>query len=46
MKVNNAGYFSAKLTVPEGLEEGEYGVTIYVDGADIRETNAKFNIKK
>ena len=46
VKVNKAGYFSAKLSVPEGLEEGHYGVTIYVDGSDIMETKAKFDVKK
>ena len=46
MKVNKAGYFSAKLSVPEGLEEGTYGVTIYVDGKEIIETKAKFSVKK
>ena len=39
-------YFSAKLTVPEGLEEAQYGVTIHVDGADIMEMKAKFDVKK
>ena len=46
VKVNKAGYFSAKLSVPEGLEEGPYGVTIYVDGKEIIETKAKFGVKK
>ena len=46
MKINKAGYFSAKLTVPEGLEEGHYGVTIYVDGKDIMETSTEFDVKK
>ena len=46
VKVNKAGYFSANLSVPEGLEEGHYGVTIYVDGADIIETKAEFDVKK
>ncbi len=43
---NKAGYFSAKLSVPGGLEEGQYGVTIYVDGAKIIETKAKFDVKR
>lgn len=30
--VNDAKYFTAELSVPEGLEEGHYGVTIYVKG--------------
>ena len=46
VKVNEAGYFTAELSIPEGLEEGQYSVTIFVDGKDITETNAKFNIKK
>ena len=44
--VNKAGYFSAKLSVPEGLEEGHYGVTIYVDGSKIIETRAEFDVEK
>lgn len=44
--INKAGYFSAKLSVPEGLEEGHYGVTIYVDGSEIIETKAEFDVKK
>ena len=43
---NKAKYFSAKLKVPEGLEEGHYGVTIYVKGSDIIETRAKFDVKR
>ncbi|MGN7479687.1 hypothetical protein ACTHOQ_17845 [Solibacillus silvestris] len=45
VKLNKAGYFSAELSVPEGLEEGHYSVTIYVDGADIRETSTEFYVK-
>lgn len=44
--VNKAKYFSAKLTVPEGLEKGHYGVTIYVKGSKIIETKAEFDVKK
>ena len=44
--INKAGYFSAKLSVPEGLEEGHYGVTVYVDGKKIMETKAEFDVKK
>lgn len=43
---NKAGYFSTKLSVPEGLEEGQYGVNIFVDGKKIIETTAEFDIKK
>ena len=44
--INKDGYFTAKLSVPQGLEEGHYGVTIYVDGKDIMETSAEFDVKK
>jgi len=44
--VNDAKYFTAELTVPEGLEEGHYGVTIYVKGKKIMETHAEFDVKK
>ena len=44
--VNKAKYFSSKLKVPEGLEEGLYGVTIYVKGSKIIETKVKFDVKK
>ncbi|WP_153730494.1 hypothetical protein [Sporosarcina obsidiansis] len=46
IKLNEAGYFTAELSVPEGLDEGDYSVTIYVDGKKIRETDAEFDIKK
>ncbi|MGD6942852.1 hypothetical protein ACQCT6_12530 [Cytobacillus gottheilii] len=46
VSVNKAKYFSAKLKVPEGLEEGQYGVTIYVKGSDIIEAKAKFEVRK
>ncbi len=42
--VNKAKYFSTKLTVPESLEEGHYGVTIYVKGSKIIETKASFDV--
>lgn len=44
--LNEAGYFSAKLSIPEGLEAGHYGVTIYAAGNDVIETHAEFDIKK
>lgn len=44
--VNDAKYFTAELSVPEGLEEGHYGVTIYVKGKKIMETKAEFDVKK
>lgn len=46
VKVNKGGYFTAKLTIPENLEEGQYGVTIYVDGANIMETKAQFDVER
>ena len=46
IKINNTGYFCAELLVPEGLEEGHYAVSIYVDGADIIESKTEFDIKK
>lgn len=44
--VNDAKYFTTELSVPEGLEEGHYGVTIYVKGKKIMETHAEFDVKK
>lgn len=44
--INNARYFTAKLSVPEGLEEGQYFVGIYVAGRDIMETHTTFNVTK
>jgi len=44
--VNKAKYFSAKLKVPEGLEEGHYSVTTYVKDSDIIETKAEFEVEK
>lgn len=43
---NEAGYFSAKLSAPEGLEEGQYGVTIYSADKEIMEGIWKFEVKK
>jgi len=44
--VNEGKYFTSQLSVPDGLEEGLYSVTIYVDGKDIRETSAQFEVKR
>ena len=44
--LNNAGYFSTELSVPEGLEEGNYSVSIYVAGKDIIETSTEFDVKE
>ncbi len=46
VKINKDGYFISKLSIPEGLEEGHYGVTIYVDGSDVMQTSAEFDVKK
>ena len=46
VKINKEGYYVSKLSLPEGLEEGYYNVTIFVAGNDIRETSSDFNIKK
>ncbi|MER1985209.1 MAG: hypothetical protein ABS948_04875 [Solibacillus sp.] len=44
--LNKEGYFTAKLPAPEGLEEGHYGVTIYVDGSEFMQTRAEFDVIK
>ncbi|AWE09287.1 hypothetical protein DCE79_11555 [Lysinibacillus sp. 2017] len=44
--LNKEGYFTAKLPAPEGLEEGHYGVTIYVEGSDFMQTRAEFDVIK
>jgi len=44
--ISDGGYFSSKLSVPEGLEEGHYFVNIYVDGRDIIETSTEFEVKR
>ena len=46
MKINKDGYFTSKLSVSEGLEEGHYGVTIYVAGSKDIETRAEFDVKR
>ena len=43
--IESAGYFTAKLSLPEGLEEGHYGVSIYAAGKGIIETTWEFDIK-
>ena len=45
IEINDAGYFSSKLTVPEGLEQGNYGVTIYNGGNSIIEALWNFEVK-
>jgi len=42
---NGEGYFSAKLSLPEGLEEGLYGVSIYSAGSEIMQTSYEFEVK-
>ena len=44
--INDAGYFSTKLSVPEGLEEGHYSVSVYVNGRDVIETHTEFDVKR
>lgn len=44
IRINNGGYFSTKLSIPKGLEEGHYSVAIYVDGNDIIETSTEFYV--
>lgn len=45
IEINSSGYFSAKLSVPEGLEEGQYGVTTYSAGSEIIQTTNEFDVK-
>lgn len=45
IEINSAGYFSAKLTLPEGLEEGQYGVTTFSAGSEIIQTTSEFDVK-
>ncbi|MCF0149436.1 MAG: hypothetical protein HUJ77_13715 [Clostridium sp.] len=42
---NKSGYFTAEFTVPEGLEEGDYGVAIFNGDNDIIEKELEFKIK-
>ena len=44
--ISEGGYFSTKLSAPEGLEEGYYTVSIYVAGRDIIETRTEFYVKR
>lgn len=44
--ISKAGLFSAKLSLPEDLEEGHYSVSIYVAGKTIIETHAEFDVKR
>ena len=45
IEINSAGYFVAKLSIPEGLEEGHYGVSIYSAGSDITEITCEFDVE-
>ena len=45
IEINDAGYFSSKLSVPEGLEQGNYGVTIYNGGNSTIEALWNFEVK-
>ena len=44
--LNKEGYFTAKLPASKGLEEGHYGVTIYVEGSDFMQTRTEFDVIK
>lgn len=44
--ISKGGYYSTKLSAPEGLEEGYYSVSIYVAGKDIIETRTEFYVKR
>lgn len=44
--ISEGGYFSTKLSAPEGLEEGYYTVSIYVAGRDIIENHTEFYVKR
>lgn len=39
-------YFSANLSVPEGLQEGHYSVSIYADDSEIIQARGEFDVKK
>lgn len=45
IEINSSGYFSAKLSLPEGLEPGHYGVTTYSAGSEIIQTISEFDVK-
>lgn len=45
IEINDEGYFCAKLSIPEGLEEGHYGVTTYSAGDEIIQTTSEFDVK-
>jgi hypothetical protein len=45
IEINKSGYFSANLSAPEGLEEGQYGVTIYSAGKEIMEGTWEFEVE-
>ena len=46
INISSDGYFSAKLSLPEGLEEGLYSVSIYKSGHEIIQTHSEFYVKK
>ncbi|WP_026889615.1 hypothetical protein [Clostridium beijerinckii] len=45
IEINKSGYFTSTLSAPEGLEEGQYGVTIYSAGKEIMEGIWNFDVK-
>ncbi len=46
VKMSSSRYFSAKLSDPEGLEEGLYSVAIFAGDSDIKEIRMQFEVKK
>ncbi|MGM9975103.1 MAG: hypothetical protein ACI33K_13775 [Clostridiaceae bacterium] len=46
VKMNSSRYFSAKLSEPEGLEEGLYSVVIYAGNSDYIQVELQFEVKK
>jgi hypothetical protein len=45
IEISKSGYFSSQLSVPEGLEEGLYGVTTFNADKNIIEALEKFEVK-
>ena len=45
IEINNAGYFSARLSLPGGLESGHYGVSTYSAGSEIIQSTSEFDVK-
>ena len=45
IEINSERYFSAKLSIPEELEEGHYSVATYSGGSDIIQSIREFDVK-